>query len=471
MNTLYLSLPQVACFVNDNDAYIPELWAQEGLAILEENMVIANLVHRDFENEIREFGDVVNTRRPGEFGIRRKKDGTTLTQQDAKATNVRVPLDQWFYTSFTIKDGEASKSFQELVDIYLRPAMQTIARGVDRSVLGRAHSFLRTPAKRCGRLGNLNSTNSKDYVLEAREILNVNKAPVNGRNLVLAPSAETALLKNDMFIKANERGDGGSALENATLGRILGFETFMDQNVNSIASADTYAGAINNVGGYAAGTATELTVDNFTAEVVAVGEYAVVAGNDQPTYATAVTAVADTTGITLNEALKYAVENDAVVTVYKACAVKGDYALGHSETIVLDGWTVAPQIGQLVAFGAGANRRVYTIIESWTSAVGAQSVLLDRPLEVALADKAAAYPGPAGSLNMAFHRDALALVTRPLALPSNAMGVMSAIGVYNGIAMRVLMQYDINAGGTVVNVDILGGIAVLDENLCTVLLG
>lgn len=46
---------------NDNDAFVPEIWAQEGLAILEENMVAANLVHRDFENEIARFGDVVNT--------------------------------------------------------------------------------------------------------------------------------------------------------------------------------------------------------------------------------------------------------------------------------------------------------------------------------------------------------------------------------------------------------------------------
>lgn len=90
--------------------------------------VAANLVHRDFEND-KDFGDVVNTRRPGTFKIKRKIDGTPLSQQSANATSVRVPLDQWFYNSFTIKDGEASKSFQELVDVYLLPSMQTIARG------------------------------------------------------------------------------------------------------------------------------------------------------------------------------------------------------------------------------------------------------------------------------------------------------------------------------------------------------
>jgi len=38
MNLLY-SNPVLACYVNDNDAMFPELWAREGLAILEENMV------------------------------------------------------------------------------------------------------------------------------------------------------------------------------------------------------------------------------------------------------------------------------------------------------------------------------------------------------------------------------------------------------------------------------------------------
>jgi hypothetical protein len=102
---------------------IPEAWAKEGRVILEENMVAANLVHGDFENEIHNFGDAVNTRRPGTFKIKRKVDGTTWSQR-ANATNVRVPLDQWFYNSFIIRDGEASLSFQDLVDTHLLSPMR-----------------------------------------------------------------------------------------------------------------------------------------------------------------------------------------------------------------------------------------------------------------------------------------------------------------------------------------------------------
>jgi len=473
MKSLYLSRPFVACYENNLDAYVPELWAQEGLAILEENMVMANLVHRDFENEIARFGDVVNTRKPGEFKIRRKTDGTTLAQQDATATNVPVPLDQWFYSSFVIRDGEGSKSFQELTDIYLRPAMQTIARGVDRALLGRVHAFLGAPSTgRVGKLGGLSASPAKDYVLAARERLNVNKAPREGRRLVMAPTAETAMLKTDIFLKANERGDGGSALENATLGRILGFDTFMCQNVNCpLSGADTTA-TITVTGAIAAGAGGDsqaIGLGGGTAP--AVGEFVVVAGNAQPTYVTAI-AGAPVDHMTLNEVNKYASSAGAACVRYAACAAAAGYAAGWSKGVVVDGYTAgkAPQVGQLLAFGTGANRRTYTVIES-EDAGSSCTVYLDRPLEVAVGNDDAAFPGPYGALNLAFHRDALALVTRPLALPDTRMGVMAAVVPHNGIGMRVLMQYDINAGGTIVNCDIRAGVAVLDSGLLVPVLG
>jgi len=129
MNEMYLLKVSVACFANSNDAFVPEMWALEGLAVLEESMIMAGLVHRDFQNEVANYGDVVNTRRPGTFKAKRKTDADSIALQDANATNVQVPLNQHFYISFTIKDGEASKSFQDLLQIYVVPGMQGIARG------------------------------------------------------------------------------------------------------------------------------------------------------------------------------------------------------------------------------------------------------------------------------------------------------------------------------------------------------
>jgi hypothetical protein len=89
---------------------------------------------------------------------------------------------------------------------------------------------------------------------------------------------------------------------------------------------------------------------------------------------------------------------------------------------------------------------------------------------VALANNDLGFPGPAGGMNLAFHREALALVSRPLALPAADMGVRAQVGVHNDVSMRVTMQYDISQQGTVVTLDLLAGVAVLDENLGCVML-
>jgi hypothetical protein len=246
----------------------------------------------------------------------------------------------------------------------------------------------------------------------------------------------------------------------------------MCQNVNCPLSGADADATLVITNALAAGGSGSQACSGITGAVVT-GEFLTVAGNMQPTHITAHTETAgDTTAVTLNEANKYATEASAATVRYKACDAAADYPAGYSKGIVVDGYTTgkAPQIGQLLAFGTGASRRTYTVIES-EDAGATCTVYLDRPLEVAVANNDKAFPGPYGAMNLAFHRDALALVTRPLALPDTRMGVMAAVVPLNGIGMRVLMQYDINAGGTVVNCDILAGVAVLDSALLVPVLG
>lgn len=465
-----------ACYANDNDALIPELWANESVAILEENMVLGQLVHRDFEPVVANFGDIVHTRKPADQTVSRKTDSDTITYNDAVLNNITVPLNQHFVAPFIIKDGERSKSLQDLIAIHLVPAMKAIGNGVDRAIAGRmAHAFLNTPTNRVGRLLNLSKTTSQDYILEAGEVLNTNLAPMDGRRLVVGPRGKTAIMGTDLFVSAERRGDGGSALENAVMGQILGFDTFMDQNVNSVrdnASRDTVASVTG--GAISAGETGSLTEIDVTGHVVSAGEFVILAGNDQPTWATAATSsMGDTTAATLNEEVKYAVASGAAITVYKKAAADGVYAAGYTKPIVIDGHGSGKNLvkGQLVAFGnTTGTRHTYTVIEVNASTATSTTVLLDRPLDSAVADNAEVYPGPAGDFNLAFHRNSLALVSRPLAMPVGG-NAMSFVAQHNNVATRVTMQYDIDVQGTKVVVDLLAGIGVLDAALATILLG
>jgi hypothetical protein len=467
----------LASYANDNDALVPELWARESIAVLEENMVMGALVHRDFSMEIANFGDVVNTRKPVDATIDRKTDADTITYEDAVLNNVQVPLNQHMYAAFVIKDGERSKSLQDLVAIHLVTRMKAMGNGVDRAIVGRmAHELIGTPEQRVGKLLSLDKTNSYDTVLEARERLNRNLAWVSGRNLVLAPGSETAMLQTELFVKSNERGDGGFALEEARLGRIGGFDTFMDQNVNGVldsADRDTTKGSTS--AGISAGATGVLAAVDITGYEVQAGNFVVLTDNGQPTWATAATTGAgDTTDVTLNEALKFDVANASEIVAYENALVNGTFAAGYAKYINIDTFASGkpPVVGQLLAFGASVPaRHTYSIISVRPVSATEVQVLLDRPLDIALADGDLAHPGPAGDFNVAFHRNAFALVSRPLARPEASEGARSFVAAHNDIAMRATMQYDIDVGGTKVVIDLLAGTAVLDSQLATLLQG
>lgn len=476
LRNLTLKLIEASAFstVYDDypDAFIPELWANESIAILEENMVIGNLVHRDFENIIAEYGDTVNTRKPGEFQVKRKTASDNVTIQANTATNVPVVLNQHLHTSFIIKDSDQSKSFKDLVMEYLYPAMLSVARGLDQILCCQVYQFLPNGT---GSLGLLSGTNAEAAILNARQTMNINKAYVNGRNLILGPQSETTVLSDSKFLQAYSVGDDGTALREASLGRKLGFDFFMAQNMPFVnaAAADKVTGAINNAAGYAAGTKT-FTVDGFSAAIqngswITIGSDGTNPEADMtPLQVYSTVGGATPTSITTVQGILNKVRDNAVVTVGPVGAVNNasGYASGWAKEIIYDTFTLDPQVGQMCSFGTSTV--VYGIIEVDTTN---KTILLDRPLEAALSNDDKIMLGPPGSYNFAFHRNALALVCRPLALPMPGTGARAGVANYNGFSMRVTFTYDGNKQGTLCTVDCLAGVKKLDQNLGAVMFG
>lgn len=455
--------PFVNVFANDVNALIPELWANESLAILQENMVAANLVHRDFQPVFAKFGDTVHTRRPGEFVAKRKVTSDSVTVQDATSTDVAVTLDQHVHVSFLILDGEQSLAFKDLVSIYLMPAMLAQARFIDKVVLGQVNQFL---GNSYGSLRGLLSTNVKDRILGTRNQMNINKAYTEDRNLIWSPSGETVALSLAEFTNLQDVGNT-DAMAEAFLGRKFGFQNWMCQNMSDVSTGNsTTTGAINLVAGYAKGYTGTIVTDVFVGAVT-VGSWLTIAGDDRPNQVTAVTnTLGATTLITLRYPLGAAVVDDAVITAYTPGAVNfASYPVGWTKEIVVDVFTVAPKAGQLVSFGTTTST-VYTVLSATTT-----SILLDRSLEVAISDDDAVNIGPAGSYNWAFHKNAVTLVVRPLNLPMAGVGAVSAVINDGGLSIRATITYDGNKQGHLVTLDMLCGVKTLDTNLGAVLLG
>jgi len=460
---MFLKVHEIFCgaYANDNDALIPELWAQESIQILRENMVAASLIHRDFEPILANFGDTVNTRKPNEFEAKRKTDADQITIQDAVSNNVAVKLNQHIHTSFIIKDGEASKSFTDLVRLFLMPAVLSIARQIDQIVLAQHVQFFDNVA------GQLQAGASKESLLAIRRVLNNNKVPFETRYQALTTQAESDYLSIDNFVTADKIGDDGTALREASLMKKFGIWLLLSQNMSEIdvGNSVVVTTLINNTGGYVKGTIV-LTVDGGTPIASAPdGAYLTIAGDDTPQRIASATDTAGLlTGITLEApGLRFAVADNAVVTIYSPGAVNNvaGYAVDFTKEIVVDGFTVAPQVGQLVSFGTASPKYVIIAI---TGVVG---ITLDRPLDLALVDNDAINIGPAGSSNFTFHRNAVTLVVRPLAAPQAGAGALSAVvnDEPNQIGIRTTISYDAKEQGHIVTLDLLAGVKVLDTDL------
>lgn len=457
--------PELLCWANDNDALIPELWAREALRTLMSNMVMGSLVNRDYSDMVANFGDVVNTSRPADFSGKRKTDADTVTEQDAVSPNIPVPLDQHFHVTFIIKDGEMSKALPNLVERYLEPAARELAEKVDQVLCGQV---VRLNTYEEGRLNEMTKTNAPDFVLDANTRLDINRCPKQGRNLVLGPRAQKATLGAELFVSTEKRGDEGTALRSASLGSVYGMDTFMDQNMpySDVTDADTATGVTDNA--EAAGSTVVETTVASAADIVA-GVYVTFEGEGKPYRASA--AANNPVDFTLTEGLRDAVASGADVVVYKAAAVDTTAAAGYAKEITIDGMTSGKelQLGQGITFGTGANSHSYTIIAVDNSVAGESVVLLDRPLEASIADSDVCFPMPAGGWNLAFHRDAVALVNRPLATVPADTGARSFVASFDGLSMRVTMQYDSSKQGMRVTFDLLCGVAVLDDRLAVVL--
>jgi hypothetical protein len=461
MNFLF-NTPELTCWANDNDGLIPEIWAMEALRTLKSNMVMGALVNRDYDSAVANFGDIVNTSRPADFTGTRKVDSDSVTVQDAQSTTVQVPLNQHFHVSYTIKDGEMSKALPDLVERYVEPAAREIAEKVDQVLCGQVVRLTGTSDE--GKLTEMTSTTADDYILDAMAALDVARCPKPGRKLVLGPRAQKAALGAGLFVSAEQRGDGGTALENAVLGRVYGFDTYMDQNMSYVAlgSADYGSGATDNIEA-AGSTVVETTVAASAGDIVA-GCYVWIAGDGKPYRVSSL--ANDPLDITLTSGLQVGCAAAAAVRVFKKGEVDltAGYAAGWPKPIVCDGHNAnkGPQVGQWVTFGTGASSHSYTIIDVTVVSTTESQIVLDRPLETAIADGDSVFYGPNGGFNLAFHKDAMTLVSRPLATPPARTGVDSFVAEYDGLAMRVTMQYLGQQQGMLVTFDLLCGVAVLN---------
>lgn len=206
-----------------NTILTPDIIAREALMVLRNNAVMANLVHRDYSSEfVAGVGDTITVRKPASFTA--KEFGGEIEVQDATENSVTVKMDKHLDVSFAVSSKQMTLDIEDFSKQLLVPAMQAFLNKIDGYLLALAKGVTNSVTA---------TEDARNDVVDARAFLTKGAAPLTDRNLVVGSDMEADLLKTDLFVSAEKVGDNGTALREASLGRKLGLDCYVDQNADT----------------------------------------------------------------------------------------------------------------------------------------------------------------------------------------------------------------------------------------------
>lgn len=356
-----------------NTLLTPDIIAKEALMVLESNLTMANLVHRDYANEFVQVGDTITVRKPASFVA--KNFLGTVEAQDITEGSVDVKLDRYRDVTVNVTAKELTLDIKDFSEQIVTPALSAISQAIDIDLLTVGIAQADTTV-------SVSSTPVITDISGVGKALDINKAPRANRYLMLPPTTLYKYNTLDNFAKASYKGDS-DALKTSEIGMVYSCETFMTQNAPE--NASTTAGT---------------------------------------------------------------------VTAYKVAGTKGAEEFTVSAGTATTG-TI--KVGDKFIVGG----YLYTVTEDLTLISGAGTLKVDQKIPATITATSVKIINKAHALG--FHRNGLALVTRQLALPMGA--AKAAVASANGLAVRVVMDYDASTKTDKVSFDIIYGVKDLDANL------
>lgn len=203
---------------------MPQFWAARAIGALSANLVMANLINRDASADIAQAGDTINIVKRGAITVKDKSANTAVVPDAPSNTKIPVVLNKHKYVSWHLEDNASAKAIADAVN-YVQDGMVAIAEAIETDVLELVSAI-------ANEVGTGGTDIDDTTILQARLQLNLQKCPMMGRNMIISPKDEIALLSLDKFTSAEKRADGGNALTEAELGRIYGFNCYMSQLVD-----------------------------------------------------------------------------------------------------------------------------------------------------------------------------------------------------------------------------------------------
>jgi hypothetical protein len=207
---------------------IVKLVAADALSALVGNLVMGNLVNRDYEPVLAHSGDTINVPIPPVLVANNIAEGGTVTPQNPNLGNAQIVLNTHAEASFQLPDVTKALAYPELLKTYMQPAVVAIAERIERDLLGLYGQFTaNTP------VGSA-STPVTEATIDAAEttLFNAKVPPSAPKYLVVHSNTYSQIRQIPRFSEYYSSGEAGlKALVEGNVGKMKDFFIFRSQFV------------------------------------------------------------------------------------------------------------------------------------------------------------------------------------------------------------------------------------------------
>jgi hypothetical protein len=213
---------------------IVKLVAVDALPALTGNLVMGNLVNRDYEPALAETGNTINVPIPPTLVANNLAEGGSVQPQIQNLGNAQIILNTHAEATFQIPDVTKVLAVPDLLRLYMQPAVIALAQRIESDLLNLAPQFTANAA-----VGTAGSTLTEEAVDAAESALFLAKVPASAtKYLVVSSNAYSALRQIARFSEFNTAGEAGlRALIDGAVGKMKDFYILRSQFVATSGSS------------------------------------------------------------------------------------------------------------------------------------------------------------------------------------------------------------------------------------------
>jgi hypothetical protein len=213
---------------------IVKLVAADALPALMGNLVMGNLVNRQFEPTLAQAGDTVNVAIPPTMVANNLTQGNSVVTQNPSLGNAQIVLNSHVEATFQIPDVTKVLAVPDLLRLYMQPAVVALAERIETDLLGLYAQFTANAP-----LGTGGTAITEASLDAAETALFTAKVPAaQPKYLVASGDAYSQLRQNTRFSEYRTAGEAGlRALIDGTIGKLKDFYVFRSQFVAKTGSA------------------------------------------------------------------------------------------------------------------------------------------------------------------------------------------------------------------------------------------